>query len=249
MRVRSLLAVVSMGTLVAGGMAWSGCGGGSDTGVDGGPDGMGGGGSGGKGGTAGSGGSTGSGQGGSAGSGGAKGAGGSKGTGGSGGSAGEGGTKDGGGGKEGGGVGPNCPTTPCPSGDSCCANVAATDAAAAFTCSTSCAADDTLGCLESTDCPGQVCCVTAVFKAGAPGATIPTCLETDITSASSACVAKCAQDITLSCAAATDLVQLCATKADCTDKSYPDCCQVNLGGETYSGCLPALAKLGGLTCD
>jgi hypothetical protein len=241
MRVRRLLGVVSLGTMFATAAMWAGCGGATTNDIDGGGGSAGSSGSRGTAGTAGSGGSAGSG--GTTGTGGAAG---SAGSGGSAGSSPDGGTPESGT-KDGGTTTPCtgkdcCGAAPCGSGLVCCANVGATDAAAALQCLSSCAADDTLACTHETDCSSssEVCCITAVFKAGT--GIPPTCLEKDVLSASSVCSATCDQNITESCAAATDTIQLCTTPSDCTNTMYPDCCTVTLAGQSYSACLPSIVK-------
>ncbi len=247
MRAKSLLGLVSMATLLFVPMTWAGCGSGTSDNTDGGGGSSGAGGSAGKGGSAGSGGS-----GGTSGSGGSSGSGGTSGSKDSG--------KDTGGSKESGsdtgkpegGTGCTgkdcCGAAPCAKGDVCCANPGATDAAAALSCASSCSPSETLACTQATDCPGAVCCVTAVFMMGAAGTMFPSCLATDIVSASSVCGATCAENVNYDCNADTDHVQLCETSKDCTDSSFPECCQLPLGGETYSGCLPPGSELF-LTCD
>lgn len=263
MRVQTLLGVLSMTSLVAWGVTWGpGCGGGSTVANDGGMDSTTNGGTAGKGGSAGTGagggsgtgagGASGTGANGSAGTGaaGTKGAGGTMGTG-AGGASGSGAVDAGGDANVFVCSGTDCcPTTPCPKGDKCCANVKATDAGAAFQCNTTCAADDTLDCTAHDDCTGgDVCCVTAVFSGTG---SFPGCLTTNIQNVSSTCSpgGSCASDLKVSCSA-TDTARLCNTSKDCTEKGYTLCCELPLGSRTYAACVPPIAKTldKSLVCD
>jgi hypothetical protein len=243
MHVRNLLGLATMGSMAVALATWSGCGGNASVGVgnDGGMD------------STTSSQDTGSGGGQDTGTGGGDSSSNQEAGGGDSGNTGDsgsGGGDSGGGTTDGGGATTiDCPSMPCTGGASCCAQLTGD---AGFVCSNSCASTNTLDCLKPSDCSGtNVCCATAVIDD--PTGTVPSCIQAGAKSATTACVAqsKCPGNIAVSCDA-TDVVQLCNTSADCAGQKggYTDCCQVTLGGSTFSGCVTSLiAGFAGLKCD
>lgn len=125
-----------------------------------------------------------------------------------------------------------CPTAPCTSTETCCADPTGKTVA----CQPNCSSKDVLTCLRPSDCPGQDCCATVNVAGQAPNCTaqwMSTKCET------------CTTQISFTCQG-TDTLHLCEAASDCSkDIASPNCCDLN---GVYACVSTTLRYQGMLTC-
>ncbi len=87
-------------------------------------------------------------------------------------------------------------------------------------CAASCPSNDTIRCLQPSDCQGnQACCETVALGGGQA----PMCA---IAGVSSECRVTCTTLLLPACTG-TDTLRLCAQGSDCNDPTSPSCCMLN----------------------
>ncbi len=123
-----------------------------------------------------------------------------------------------------------CGNAPCSGNTECCA--VQTDAGGvAFQCLASCpGGGGSVQCTSSQQCPQSTsaCCGTLQLDGTGTNCTFG--------AESSACAASCTSSVWESCPA-TQVVQFCGQKADCTDPDNANCCTIIVRGSLVAICL------------